>query len=358
MEQLSTWLDKLPALLPSVMAVAGLILVLILFRIYMEKRAKATTGRRWRSQLVVMFLSLAGILVVIMLLPDDKLRGQLLSLFGILLSAAIALSSTTLLGNVMAGFMLRVVRPFKPGDFIRVAEHFGRVSEQGLFHVEIQTEDRDLTTLPNLFLVTNPVKVIRSSGTFVSAEVSLGYDLPHGKVESLLIAAAESAKLQDPFVQIIRLGDFAVTYRVAGLLDDVKQLISYRSRLKAMMLDKLHEGGIEIVSPTFMNTRMVAERQRFVPPTEEKEGKEEPAAASAPEKILFDKADEAESVEKLRQGQEALKRKLEQLKENQEKTENKVEKEKLKAEYEQGKLRLKRLADIIKRKEEEKEKQK
>ena len=39
---------------------------------------------------------------------------------------------------------------------------FGRVTERGLFHTEIQTEDRDLVTLPNLYLVTNPVKVVRT----------------------------------------------------------------------------------------------------------------------------------------------------------------------------------------------------
>ena len=63
---------------------------------------------------------------------------------------------------------LRAVRNFRMGDFIRVAEHFGRVSERGLFHTEIQTENRDLTTLPNLFLVTHPVTTIRTSGTIVS----------------------------------------------------------------------------------------------------------------------------------------------------------------------------------------------
>ncbi|MGB8329288.1 MAG: hypothetical protein WCE62_04110 [Polyangiales bacterium] len=36
----------------------------------------------------------------------DAPRGQLLSLLGLLVTAAIALSSTTLLGNAMAGIML------------------------------------------------------------------------------------------------------------------------------------------------------------------------------------------------------------------------------------------------------------
>ena len=51
------------------------------------------------------------------------------------------------------------------GDFISAGDQFGRVTERGLFHTEIQTETRDLTTVPNLFLVTHPVTTVRSSGT-------------------------------------------------------------------------------------------------------------------------------------------------------------------------------------------------
>ena len=79
----------------------------------------------------------------------------------------------------MAGLMLQVAKSFSPGDFVRVGEYFGRVTERGLFHVEKQTEDRDLTTLPNLHLATNSITVVHSAGTIVSAELSLGYDVSH-----------------------------------------------------------------------------------------------------------------------------------------------------------------------------------
>ena len=38
----------------------------------------------------------------------------------------------------MAGLMMRVVKGFGAGDFVSIGESFGRVSERGLFHVEIQ----------------------------------------------------------------------------------------------------------------------------------------------------------------------------------------------------------------------------
>ncbi len=72
----------------------------------------------------------------------------------------------------------------------------------GSSYSEDRSEDRDLTTLPNLYLVTTPVTVVRSSGTIVSATVSLGYDVPRSRIEALLKQAAERAELVEPFVPL------------------------------------------------------------------------------------------------------------------------------------------------------------
>jgi small conductance mechanosensitive channel len=223
----------------------------------------------FRRQLATALAALIGIVAVILTLPiSATLRAQLIAFLGLVLSAAIALSSTTFIGNVMAGFMIRAVGHFRPGDFVLVGEHFGRVSEQGLFTTEVQTQDRDLTTFPNLFLVTNPMTVVRSSGAIVSATVSLGYDIAHSIVERVLAQAVDRAELAEPFVQILDLGNYSVNYRVGGFLSDVKTLLTARSRLRASILDTLHENNVEIVSPTFMNQRALPAGRVFIPEKE------------------------------------------------------------------------------------------
>lgn len=155
--QILEWLrEDLSGLLPVAAEIVVVLVALFVIRRLLDKRYSHIPDRQFRLQVIMVGLSLLGLLVIIVSLPiGDVARGQLLSLLGILLTAMIALSSTTFIGNAMAGMMLRAVRSFRAGDFIRVEEHFGRVSERGLFHVEIQTEDRDLTTLPNLYLVTS-----------------------------------------------------------------------------------------------------------------------------------------------------------------------------------------------------------
>jgi small conductance mechanosensitive channel len=257
-----------------------------------------TTGNKFRNQLVMFIATFGGIILIILGMPlPDAVRGQLLTLIGILLSAAVALGGSTLLSNAMAGIMLKMVRNFRSGDFIQTGDHFGRVTERGLFHTEIQTADRDLITLPNLLLATSAVRVIRTSGTIVSATLSLGYDVHHDKIENLLTEAVEKIGLTEPFVQILDLGDYSVTYRAAGLLTETKQLIAYRSRLRGAMLDCLHEAGVEIVSPEFTNARVYQAADQFIPRTPTRKDPE--VKDAAPVDVVFDKAEEAESKERL-----------------------------------------------------------
>jgi small conductance mechanosensitive channel len=271
------------------------------------------------------FFILCAILIVslIFVLPiSDQSRGQILNLIGILFTAAIALSSTTLMGNAMAGLMLKLVGRFKGGDFLEIDEHFGRVTERGFFHVEIQTEDRDLKTLSNLYLIKTPFKVIYQAGTIISAHLSLGYDVSSENVIEKLKTAALEAGLTDPFVQVMELGDYSITYRAAGFLKEVKYLISARSKLRLSILNVLHRENIEIVSPRFMNQRVFDTQKQFIPKNVNTQKEQNLAEHGLLEGLVFDKADHAASLEDLKSHVIKLNDEIKTLKQNDIKEEN------------------------------------
>lgn len=347
MEILNSLFEFMREYIPSVIGIALVIAGLYVVRLILNKQFKDRPGYRFKRQVTTVSLLFIGLILVIMIAPlKDASRGQLLSLIGILLTAAIALSSATLVGNAMAGIMLRVVRNFHAGDFIKVGEHFGRVSERGLFHVEIQNEERDLVTLPNLLVASQPVEIIRSDGTIISATVSLGYDVSQSTAKKLLVEAAGSVELSEPFVHVLELGDFSVTYRVAGLLTEPKSILSSRSRLRERMLDVLHEGGVEIVSPTFMNTRPLTASDKFIPSSSN--GLTEVSdEQSDVESLAFDKADEAESLEKLEQMLTDTIAKIESLEEQIKESTRDWEKEQLQEQIEVLQKRRERLVAIL-----------
>lgn len=300
MELIRDWLDYSVRFLPFLATFAGVVLVLGFLNRHFSRRWSDNPDLQFRYQLIMLALTLAGGLAILISLPiDDSLRGQLLSLIGILLSAAIALSATTFIGNILAGIMLKVVRSARPGDFITIGELTGRVTEMDLLHTQVQTEFRDLVTVPNLFMVTQPLHVVRASGTIIHTQVSLGYDVHHERASEALLEAANASGLKDAFVQVRDLGDFSITYRVAGLLEDVQSLITARSDLRRQVLDGLHGAGIEIVSPSFMNTRPLGERERFLPQRYRGNGPG-PREQARAEDVAFDVAEEAASIEDLR----------------------------------------------------------
>jgi small-conductance mechanosensitive channel len=344
------------ALAPSALVLVLTIVIAAALRHWFERSSSSSQGHQMRNQLILLALTAVGLVIVVLMLPiSNEFRGEILGLVGIVLSAGIALSSTTFLGNMLAGLMIRAVRNFRSGDFIGVQEHFGRVSERGLFHTEIQTEERNLVTLPNLYLVTNPVTTVRSSGTIVSATVSLGYDVPRGRIEELLLEAARRAELADPFVMTQELGDFSVTYRIAGLLTEVKSLISARSRLRGAMLDSLHGGGIEIVSPLFHNQRKLEPDQVFIPKVEPRKVAKVEQGAPVPEEILFDKADQAEAEEEMERTLSSVSDEISAL-ETELKGASEAEKPALERKRERLEAEKERLAARLEREKEENEK--
>jgi len=312
MDWLEEFYTHLQNFVPSLVGVAFIVLLLWFARWILLVRNKDLGEDRRFGRLLWMFLiSAVAVVLVLLVIPvNDATRGQLLSLLGLLLTAVIALSSTTFVANVMAGTMLRIVKSFRPGDFVRVDQQFGRVTERGLFHTEIQTEDGDLATLPNLYLVSRPVTVVRSEQTIVSATVSLGYENKHELIESLLVQAAEKTGLKDPFVQVLELGDYSVNYRLAGVLENVKQILTARSNLRKAMLDKLHGAGVEIVSPGFVNQRQFQQWDEVMPKAEMLPSTSKVTSNQTPEAIIFDKAEQAEQKESLRQEYAELKESL------------------------------------------------
>ena len=278
--------------------IIGSISLLVLSSI--SQRAAEIDGRSLILQLVFWGSGLAVIVALIVALPlEADVRGQILSLIGVVLTAIIALSSTTFVSNAMAGIMLQATRPFKPGDFILVNGVFGRVTRRALVSTRIQTETRDFTNLPNLLLVTHPVTVQHREGTIIQADVSLGYDIHHSLAEHELLKAAASAGLTDPYVLVAELLDHAVVYRAAGFLEDVVNPLTARSQLRQKMLDELHADGIEIASPNIVAQRQQSGDTQTLP--EKVLAKVARNPVQKPETKIFDRAHAAANTEALRE---------------------------------------------------------
>ncbi len=321
-------------------------ILLILVLTYLFRKKSLFYKEKIVQEITIFLVLLLGIIFTIFTLPisaEDK--NIILTLLGIIIGAVITFASTTFVANAMSGVMLRLINPFELGDFIKINDTFGRVTEINFLHTQIQSIDRDLITIPNRTLISFPLKTIRSSGTIITTSVSLGYNISRSNIEKNLLIAAEKTGLENPFVHVIKLGDFSVTYKVGGLLRDVESIITARSDFKKTVMDTLHEADIEIVSPTFMNQKVFSQDYVCLPPEEkESTGQKQEIPEVKTEEIIFDKAIEArnfnqiyKSVEQFPARRKAIEDKIRDLPE--ERAQNRIKDELTLLEQEEAELK-------------------
>lgn len=310
-------MDLVQNILQAVWPPAAVVLAALLlswFARWIAKRSQTGTEGLLYQLLNWLIVGIAVIAVIILLPLSEQSQGQILSLLGVVLTAVIAIASTTFVSNMIAGIMLQMTQPFRAGDYVRVADQFGRVTKRSLVHTQIQTEWRDLTNLPNLLLVNNPVTVLHREGTVIYTEISLGYDITYSRVEELLLAAGEAAKIEEPFVLVHELLDHAVVYRICGFLPDMKHLVSARSNLRKRVLEQMHGNNIEIVSPSFMNQRALDPAKKVIPDDPVLHDTNQPEeVTTAPQEKIFDMAEEAASVEELKEKSEDTRQELKKM---------------------------------------------
>ena len=295
------------ALAPIGAATVGLlvlILALAVLRRLLERRRIREGAPRFASDLVLVCFAIVGMTMIILLLPvSETTQGQLLSFLGIVISASVALSSGSLVGNAMGGVTMRIgVSRMDVGDLIIVGEHTGRVTEIGVLHTEIQAPGRDVVWLPNQWLANQPVKVLQESGTLVSETVSLRYEEPRQVVEDLLRSAAADAGLKEPhFAGVAELKESSAIYQVGGMVADTKLLYSMRRRFRGAIMDRLQEAGIDIVSPRYVTLDTDSPERLAALDVPPRAGSDitDPGDGSAPEAVGFDLADRA--VERARE---------------------------------------------------------
>jgi len=343
----------LKSITEPVTVIAALIMLLMLNSwIFRRMRSVQYTGNIIRRSIAFLLILLAVLAFILSLPVDRELKGQILSFLAIIISAGIALSSTTVLGNLIAGLMNNSMNRFRNGDLIRINDLQGRVLKKSIFHIEIQLEDSNFVTIPNLFIATNPVKLTRKTNTVISTSISLGYDVPRTKIEEILKEAALATGLKDPYVYITELGDYSVVYKIHGFLDDSSKFFSTSSLLNAKVMDALHGKQVEIVSPSFMNQRRVDE-QKFIPKyhSETKDSKKE----VPPEDLIFDEAIKSGELEKKKDFLATMIKKKEDLEEKLHGLSDEDEKKKLKSSIKHSMDLIKRIEENIRKKIDEKD---
>ena len=176
--------------------------------------------------------------------------------FGLMLT----LGSTGVMTHAMSGLVLIYSRALRKGDWIRLADNEGQVSEIGVLATKILTRENYIVTVPNAVVVSG--KIINLSaesadgGVNLTTSVTIGYDTPWRQVHALLELAARRTPGIDqqiaPVVRKLGLLDWYTSYELQVRLLPTTKLPDGRNALHSSIIDVFNEFGVQIMSPNFV----------------------------------------------------------------------------------------------------------
>lgn len=198
----------------------------------------------------------------------------------VLLGLMISLGASSLVGQAASGLILTYSRVYRKGEFIRIGEHDGTISDLGMFTTRIRNGMGVELTLPNSYVLGNVTKnysrVVNGQGFVVDTRVSIGYDTPWRQVEAMLVEAALATPgvLSDPAPQVFQtaLSDFYPEYLLIchAVPSAPRPRAEVINQLHANIQDVFNKYGVQIMSPHYLadpeQAKLVARQNWYAAP--------------------------------------------------------------------------------------------
>lgn len=207
---------------------------------------------------------------VLILLSIPGVDEKALTLIGIGLGVLVSLSSTSTVGNIVAGIIIHLTRPIMEGDRVEIDGVEGDILSIELLFIHLKTIRNEIVSIPSLQVLTNRIiNYSHMEHVALPVSVSIGYDVGSAKVKKLLTQAALETKdileKPEPYVLIKELGDCSVTYELNAFTGHHHGLIKIKSNLAESVLNAFARQDVEILSPMYIATREQPKNEKVLP---------------------------------------------------------------------------------------------
>jgi small-conductance mechanosensitive channel len=189
-----------------------------------------------------------------------------------------SLGSSSMISNIIAGYMMTYRRAFKVGDRIKVGGSVGDVIEMRLQVTHLRSIKNEEIIVPNSQILTGEIvnysSLAKTRGLILHTEVGIGYETPWRQVEAMLLMAAERTPglSREPraFVLERALGDFAIIYELNVYCANVSAMPELYAALHRHILDVFNEYGVQIMTPAYerdpLDAKIVREGDWYAAP--------------------------------------------------------------------------------------------
>lgn len=259
--KVETWGDTLTALLPNI-AVALLViatawLLARVVRRITERLAAQASVRSAVTRLLgtVTFTVVVGIGLFFALgvLKLDKTVTSLLAGAGVV-GLALGFAAQNLAANLISGTVISLRRPYKEGDLVDTAGHFGTVDRIDLRITRIRTPDGQLVLIPNKDILESPlVNYSTHAPRRVDLEVGVSYDADLDQVKEITLDAVQRLDGLQPDTDIdfmySEFGASSINFEVRFWIPGDRQSDFLEARSEAIMRIKQAFDAHDITIP-------------------------------------------------------------------------------------------------------------
>jgi len=180
----------------------------------------------------------------------------------LVLTFVFGLFTSSVLGNLLAYWVLTNTVEFAEGDRVQIGDTYGDVVELGYFFTRVRTIKDEVISIPNLVVMGKEVQNFSALDTvLVYIPVTLTYGVDEEEAKQLLIQCAEATEgilTEDdktPFVLFRDLGTYTITFEINAYTDQPNQLVVIKSQLIENILRAFRDAKIELLSPAFVALR-------------------------------------------------------------------------------------------------------
>jgi len=167
--------------------------------------------------------------------------------------AGFALQDT--LGNLVSGLAIQVEKPFRLGNWIRLAEWEGEVSEITWRAVKVRTRDGNEVIIPNGELAKSALVNYSepASPTRIYVEVGASYEDAPNTVRAVMLEAMRREplvlKVPVPHVHLVEFAGSSVNYRAYFWIEGLPQDEEAKDRVRTAIYYAFKRHGISIPFP-------------------------------------------------------------------------------------------------------------
>jgi small conductance mechanosensitive channel len=175
----------------------------------------------------------------------DLLRSGTVTMF----SFVLGLFASSILGNVVAYYVLNRVKEIKPGDRVKVSDEYGDVMDIDFLFTHIRNLDNEIVSVPNIILVTKGIKnYSRYPYVVVHFELHLPHGLDFDEVKKAIISGVRKTKkiLHDkpPEIWFKEANAWTIVCEVRAYTSNVMELVQVRGDILESVMRELRERKI------------------------------------------------------------------------------------------------------------------